>query len=144
MTMATTLATSTDAELILKLYELRREETMRTARHFVIFDFKPGNFEEFLGLQRDYSRPENAYWRQVITYWEMAHSFVLRGAIDADLFFDTQGEGILIYARYQAFHEEYQRTVGTPFMRQTAELLGRSQMARERYEGYLQRFQNQR
>ncbi|MHB1021127.1 MAG: DUF4760 domain-containing protein [Acidobacteriaceae bacterium] len=135
--MATTLATGADAGLILNLYELRREETMRKARRFVIFDFQPQSFDELIGLQRDYSTEQNAYWRQVISYWEMAHSFVLRGAIDADLFLDSQGEGIYIYAKFHAFHEEYNRVTGNVFMRHTADLVDRYPMARERFEAFV-------
>ena len=40
------MATAADAELVLKLYEMRREETLRRARRFMIFDFNPKTLEE--------------------------------------------------------------------------------------------------
>lgn len=142
--MATTLATSADAQLILKLYELRSEETMRKARNFIMVEFQPQSFEEFVGPQRDSGSERNAYWRQVTSYWEMAHSFVLRGAIDADLFLDTQLEGVYIYAKFQPFHEEYKRVMGHSFMRHTAELVERYQTAHDRFDAIVKNFNARR
>ena len=133
--MGNTLATTEDAGLILQLYDLRREATMRAARKWVASEFQPQTFEEFLALHRGGTIPENAYWRQVLSYWEMAHSFVLRGAIDADLFLDSQTEGIFIYAKFARFHEEFKQTTGNTFMRQTAELVEKYPAARERFDG---------
>ncbi len=132
--MGNTLATTEDAGLILQLYDLRREQTMRAARKWVVFDFQPESAEELLAIQRTVSLQENAYWRQVLSYWEMAHSFVLRGAIDADLFLDTQGEGIFIYAKFARFHDAYKEATGNMFMKQTAELVEKYPSARERFE----------
>ncbi|MEO6911664.1 MAG: hypothetical protein ABI158_12155, partial [Edaphobacter sp.] len=66
------MATAADAELVLKLYELRREETLREARQFMIFDFNPKTLEELRAVSRDKSSDKNVFWRQATTYWEMA------------------------------------------------------------------------
>src|SRR5665213_1393007 len=100
------MATATDAELILKLYELRTEATMRAARKFVA-GFNPASFEEFIALHRDAGSDRNAYWRQATSYWEMASALVLHGALDADLFLDTNGEPFFYYAKFTPFFEEY-------------------------------------
>lgn len=141
--MGNTLATTEDAVLILQLYDLRREQTMRAARKWVAFDFQPKTFEAFIALGRDMALPENAYWRQVLSYWEMAHSFVLRGAIDADLFLDTQGEGIFIYAKFARFQEEYKQATGNTFMKQTAELVEKYPAAKERFDEVTKRLSAQ-
>ena len=86
------MATAADAELILKLYEMRRDETLRKARRFMIFDFQPKTVEELRAVSRDVGSQHNAAWRQVLSYWEMAASLVLRGALDADLFLDSNGD----------------------------------------------------
>ena len=86
------MATAADAELILKLYELRQEETLRKARKFMVFEFNPKNLEELRAVSRDTKSEFNPYWRQAMSFWEMAASLVLRGAIDPDLFFDSSGE----------------------------------------------------
>ncbi len=134
------MATATDAELILRLYELRREEALRNARRFMVFDFQPKTLEELRAVSRDVKSKYNPAWRQVLSYWEMAASMVLRGAVDADLFLDTNGEGILIYAKFHHFHAETEKQSGNPFMGQTAALIEKYPVAKARYEGFLKRF----
>ncbi|HMF63712.1 MAG TPA: hypothetical protein VK608_06445 [Edaphobacter sp.] len=134
------MATAADAELVLRLYELRREETLRKARRFMVFDFNPKTLEELRAVSRDFSSEHNPAWRQVLSYWEMAASLVLREALDADLFLDTNGEGILIYAKFHHFHAETEKQSGNPFMRQTATLIEKYPVARARYESLLKTF----
>lgn len=134
------MATAADAELVLKLYEIRREETLRKARRFLVFDFNPKTVEELRVVSRDTKSEHNPYWRQTLSYWEMAASFVLRGALDADLLLDSSVEGILIYAKYHHFHAETEKQSGNPFMRQTAELIAKYPAAQAAYHGFLKRF----
>jgi hypothetical protein len=134
------MATSADAELVLKLYELRREETLRKARRFLVFDFNPKTLEELRAVSRDTKSEKNPYWRQAISFWEMAASFVLRGAIDPDLFLDSSVEGILLYAKFHHFHAETEKQSGNPFMGQTAALIAKYPAARARYEAFLKNF----
>jgi hypothetical protein len=131
------VATAADAEVILKLYEMRREETLRKSRRFMIFEFQPKTLEELRAVSRDVGSQYNAAWRQVISYWEMASSLVLRGALDADLFLDSNGEGILIYAKFHHFHEETEKQSGNPFMRNTAALIAKYPVAQKLHEGFL-------
>jgi len=131
------VATAADAEVILKLYEMRREETLRKSRRFMIFDFQPKTLEELRAVSRDVGSQYNAAWRQVISYWEMAASLVLRGALDADLFLDSNGEGVLIYAKFHHFHEETEKQSGNPFMRNTAALIAKYPVAQKLHEGFL-------
>jgi hypothetical protein len=134
------MATAADAELVLKLYELRGEETLRKARRFMVFDFNPKTLEELRAVSRDTKSEYNPYWRQAMSYWEMAHSMVLRGAIDADLFLDSSLEGILIYAKFHHFHAETEKQSGNPFMGKTAELIAKYPAAKTRYETFLKNF----
>ncbi len=98
--MATTsrCATAADAQIILQLYDLRRDTEMRKARHFIAAEFWPESAEDTLRLARDYPSPENTWLRQVTSYWEMAASFVVRGALHEGLFFDASGEMYCVYA----------------------------------------------
>jgi hypothetical protein len=134
------MATAADAELILRLYELRREETLRRARRFMIFDFNPKTLEELRAVSRDGRSEFNPYWRQMMSFWEMAASLVLRGALDADLFLDSNVEGILIYAKFHHFHAETEKQSGNPFMAKTAELIVKFPAAKTRYEAFLKSF----
>jgi hypothetical protein len=93
------LATAADGELILKLYELRTEAVMRKARSWMADEFWPATAEEFFTVQHDAGSDENARLRQVVTYWEMAASLVLHGALSADLFVDCNPEPFYILAK---------------------------------------------
>jgi len=117
------MATTADAKVMMRLYELRREETLRKARHFMVFEFQPKTLEQLRAVSRDVSAKENVYWRQALSYWEMAASFVMHGAVDADLFLDSSGEGILLYAKFHHFHAETEKESGSPFMRHTAAMI---------------------
>ena len=91
------------ADLILKLYDLRREATMRKARDW-FFMFNPTTAEDFEKTMMD---PEvGAYLRMVTSYWDMAASFVVHGAIDAEMFNDTVGEHIGVFAKVEPFLAE--------------------------------------
>lgn len=91
------------AELILKLYELRREETMRKARNW-IFAFNPTSAQDVMHTMMD---PEvGGLLRMVLSYWDMAAAFVNHGAIDLDLFTETNGEYMMVYAKVEPFVAE--------------------------------------
>ncbi len=113
---------------------------LREARNFV-GSFSPTTFEEFIAVQRDLGSQNNAYWRQALSYWDMACAMVLRGAIDADLFLDCNGEMIFYYAKFSPFHQQYQEATGQPFMRRTAELIEKYPAAQARYANMVKRFQ---
>jgi hypothetical protein len=127
------MATAKDAELLLKLYELRREPRMRQARQWVMHEFNPKNLDELLAVQRDFGGDQNQMWRQVIGYWEMAAAFVLRGALDRELFFDSVGENVFLLAKFGRLNQEYAATAGNDgFMPQTAKLVDGYEPARRR------------
>src|ERR1035438_3822860 len=126
------MATTADAEVevVMRLYELRREEMLRKARHFMVFEFNPKTLEELRAVSRDVKAKENVYWRQAISYWEMASSFVLQGGVDPDLFLDSNGEGMLLYAKFHHFHAETEHESCSSFMSQTAALIAKCPAAK--------------
>ena len=134
------MATATDAELILKLYELRTEGGMREARNFVM-GFNPANADEMIALQRAMGTQNNAYWRQVVSYFEMAAAFVLRGALDPDLFLDTINENFFYYAKFTPFFEQYAQEIGQPFMPKITKLIETYPAMQDRYTMMLVRMQ---
>jgi hypothetical protein len=99
-------ATAADVQIILQLYDLRRDREMRKARHFIAAEFWPESAEDTLRIARAYPSPENTWLRQVTSYWEMAASFVLRGALHEGLFFDASGEMYCVYAKFRPFLAE--------------------------------------
>jgi hypothetical protein len=98
------------AELILKLYDLRREETMRKARDW-FFTFDPESVEDVAAAARG---EHSAYYRMVTSYWDMACSLVNNGAIDERLFADANGEQYLVFAKIQPFLAQIREATGQP------------------------------
>jgi hypothetical protein len=103
-------ATTADAELILHLYELRTEECMRKARKYFAFEFSPQSVDDVIKIQSAFGSDENAYYRQVLSYWEMAASFVVRGALNVELFSDSAGELFFLYAKLRPFIAKIRET----------------------------------
>lgn len=131
--MERTLATPADAEIILKLYELRTESVMRQARAWIAGEFWPATVEEFFAVVANPADPHNAHFRQVITYWEMAAAMVLHGAVSADLFVDCNAEGFFLLAKFAHILDGIrQRNPG--FLTKTSELVHRFAAAAARYE----------
>ena len=99
-----------DADLILKLYDLRREATMREARNW-FFMFNPQSPADIMEVL---TSDKSGYYRMVISYWDMACSFVNNGAIDAQMFNDANGEHIFVYAKMEPFIPALREMVGAP------------------------------
>ena len=101
------------ADLLMKLYDLRREEVMRKARDWM-FQFRPQSGEEIGNTMMD---PEvGPYLRMVTSYWDMAASFVNHGAIDADMFNDVTGEHIAVFAKLEPYLAEMREQWDSPDM----------------------------
>jgi hypothetical protein len=98
------------ANLILKLYELRREETMRKARDF-FFTFDPKSADDYMKAMMG---PHSSYLRMVASYWEMAASLVVNGAIDAKMFDETQGEHIMVFSKLEPILPQLREIIGSP------------------------------
>jgi len=99
------------ANLILRLYEIRREETMRRARVWFTTEFNPQSAQDiFSVLVGEHS----ADFRMVASYWDMAAAFVNHGAIDEAMFNDINTEHVAIYAKLQPFLAEIRAVPGAP------------------------------
>jgi hypothetical protein len=94
--------THADADLILRLYEMRREPRMREARRWFSASFRAATFEDFQRLCPPGSE-ENASYRMVATYWEMVASFVVQGILHPELFFASGQELLLVWERVSDF-----------------------------------------
>ncbi len=133
MQMERMLATPADAEIILKLYDLRRETVMRQARAWVIGEFWPSTADEYFALAANSADPHNPFLRQVISYWEMAAAMVLHGAVSAELFVDCNAEGFLLLAKFAPILDDI-RQKNSMFLNKTSELVRRFTAAAARYE----------
>ena len=117
------------ADLLLKLYELRREPTMREARQW-FGSFHPQSADDISNVMRG---EHSAYYRMVTSFWDMAASFVNNGAIDEKMFNDANGEQIFIFARLEPFLAEYRAKAGQPqYLAQLEQLVARMPNAQER------------
>jgi len=127
------LATPADAEIIIKLYDLRRESVMREARAWVVGEFWPATADELFAVLLNPADPHNPYLRQVLSYWEMAAAMVLHGAVSAELFVDCNGEGFFLLAKFAPILEAV-REKNPGFLVKTSELVNRFSAASQRYE----------
>jgi hypothetical protein len=99
------------ADLLMKLYELRREPAMREARAWFAAEFNPTTFEE---VQQAIRGPKSAQFRMVTSYWDMAASFVGNGAIDEQMFNDANAEQFVVFAKVEPFVAAYREMMGNP------------------------------
>lgn len=138
-------ATAADAELILKLYELRREAEMRKARAWFA-GWWPQSADVIIEMITAPPNPvENAWFRQVSGYWEMAASFVLRGVLNDELFYDSSGEMWFTLAKVYPFLKEIREKAQVPYLFQRIEKVATSSdEARERLQMMLKRAEARR
>lgn len=99
-----------DAEIVMRLYDLRREPVMRESRDAIMTKFWPRSFEDVLAVtkrEHELNRP----WRQVGTFWEMAYGMVRHYIVHAEYFLESNGEGFFLFAKVQPYLEDYRREV---------------------------------
>jgi hypothetical protein len=109
-------ATAEDARICMKLYDLRREAEMRKAREFVNFQFQPKGVEDVVRLMEALGTKENAWARQVFSFWENAASLVLNEVVHPGLFFTWNGEMVFIYAKFKPFLKELREKMESPMV----------------------------
>jgi len=110
-----------DADLILKLYDLRREPVMREARNW-FFTFNPTSVAEYMETMMG---PQSGYVRMVISYWEMAATLVNNGGLDEQMFNEANGEHLFVFAKIEPILVELRQTWNQPDMLKNFELLVR-------------------
>ncbi|HEX7253894.1 MAG TPA: hypothetical protein VF376_13510 [Thermoanaerobaculia bacterium] len=138
--MERSVPTYEDAQLVLKLYELRREEKLRTAREWFIQKFFPTSIDDVKAVQGS-TGSENVYFRMVTTYWEMAASFVVRGVLNSDLFLDSGGEMIVVWTKLEPFVAQVRAAVGSDrFLVNVEQVIAGSSRAQERVRITRERF----
>lgn len=108
-------ATYEDASLVLKLYELRREDKLRKARDWFLREFKASSVKEY-EEKYPYGTEENAYVRMVTSYWEMAASFLSQEVIHEELFFTSCGEMLMVWEKVKLLAQDLRKTYSNPLM----------------------------
>jgi hypothetical protein len=108
-----------DADLVLRLYEMRREAVMRESRHAINSTFWPQNYNELLEI----TKPDhhlNASFRQTATYWEMVFGLAKHGIANADYLVESSGEGLNLFAKIAPYLEQFRKDY-SPIAFQNAE-----------------------
>jgi hypothetical protein len=118
-----------EAGLILKLYELRREETMRKARDWYFREFNPQTMADFSAA---IFGEHSGHVRMVVTYWDMAAALVNRGAIGLELFTDANGEQIGVFAKIELLLGEIRAAFGPQFAVNLEKLIDATPNGRQR------------
>jgi hypothetical protein len=122
------------AELILKLYELRRETTMREARSYIGGEFDPSSAEELVAIVSGGGK-DGAFVLQVYGYWDMVAAFVESGALDARLVYNTCQEMYFQYAKIQPYLAEFRKIMNLPeWMSGIERLVEESEIGRSRLQ----------
>jgi hypothetical protein len=132
-----------DAELILKLYDLRRESEMRKARNWWTSEFWPESADDFIKVAMTFPSQENAWLRQVGGYWEMAATLVTSGALNEELFLhpSCSGEMYFVFAKMQPYLKEFREKFNSPdAFANTEKLIMKSKAGRDRIQMMQQRF----
>jgi len=131
--------TPEDAQIIMRLYDLRREAEMRKARSWFA-GFWPQSADDVVQVINAVNPQENDWFRQVSAYWDMAASFVLRGALNEDLFIDSGGEMWFILSKVYPFLKEVREKGKVPYYFQRVEKLAmQNKEGRDRLQMMLKR-----
>lgn len=97
-----------DAELALKVYDLRREAVMRESRNAINRQFWPATYSDVLAILRS-DHPLNAAYRQTGTFWEMVYGIARHGIVHGEYWAENNGEGLLLFAKVHPFLAEIRR-----------------------------------
>jgi hypothetical protein len=113
-----------DADLILKIYDLRREPVMRESRSAINSKFWPRSAEEAIAITAN-DHPLNVAFRQTSGYWEMVYGMARHGIIHADFLVENNGEGLFLFARVEPYLTDF-RQAGSPRSFRNAEWVATS------------------
>ena len=131
-----------DAELVLKLYELRREAVMRESRKFILMEWWPKGYEDLAAIGK-FNHPDNPKLRQVTGYWELAYGLAKHGIVHPEYLADSMGgEGFFLLARVQPFLERFRTEAPNPrFLRNTEWVATNTETGKALFAGILARTQ---
>ena len=132
-----------DAELVLKLYDLRREPVMRASRDAIVRQFLPRSAADVLAVaQREH--PLNAAFRQVSTYWEMVFGMGRHGIIEPNFLAENSGEGLVVFAKIEPFLADYRATAGPRAFRNAEWMATECETGRQMFASVRERVARQR
>lgn len=125
-----------DAQLILKLYDLRREPEMRKARQWWLTTFWPETADDFIAVAKAMGTQENNWLRQVVSYWGIVASFVSNGVLSEKLVFQLAfcGEMFIVFAKVRPFLKDFREKSKNPmFLMSVEQAIMGSKLGREAF-----------
>lgn len=114
-------ATYDDVNVVLRLYEIRRDERLREARRWFTTSFRARTMNEFLALCPPGSET-NTWYRMVTSYWEMVGSFITGGVVNEELFFASGRELLFTWERVRDLVPHLRDTYHNPLELKNLEL----------------------
>ena len=124
-----------DADLVIKLYDLRRETVMRESRAALTAKFWPRDANEAAAITA-HDHPLNTAYRQVTGYWEMVYGMARHGIIHPDFLVENNGEGLFLYARVEPYLTAIRQAASPRAFRNTEWLVSHSAVAQALMEGF--------
>jgi L-rhamnose mutarotase len=135
-------ATTADAQVIMQLYDLRREPELRKARNWYGLEFNPTCADDIMNIVMDFRADGNRYFRMVTSYWEMAATVALHGAVNEELFLDTQQEMFFVFAKLAPHLEAMREKMQSPdAMRKTETLINKSETGKKKLQDFIKRIE---
>ena len=128
-----------DAELVLRLYELRRESTMRASRAAMASWF-PKSYDEFAAIFKG-DHPNNAAFRQVTGYWEMAYGMARHGVAHPEFLVENCTEGLFYFVRFERILEQYRASASPRAFRNTEWVVTNTEAGKETLAFYRKRLE---
>jgi hypothetical protein len=131
-----------DAELVIRLYELRREPVMRASRETMMAKFLPKDWDEFIAVTKP-DHPMNAAFRQVGTYFEMVYGMAHHGICHPEYLAENNGEGILLFSKVAPYLERYRKEVVSTAFQHAEWIVKNTEVGKHRFELFTKRIQAQ-
>ncbi len=126
--------THADAELILKVYDTRREPVMREARQALNQNFWPKSFGDVMEVASSPQHPLNSAFRQCGTYWEMVYSFGKHGIVDPCFLIESNGEGLFLFGKVFPYLKDIREQLAATAFQNAEWMVQNSPEAAKRFE----------
>jgi hypothetical protein len=135
-------STPADAQVIMQLYDLRREAELRKARNWYAMEFNPTSVDDIMKTVADFGSDANRYFRMVTSYWEMAASMALHGAVNEELFLDTQAEMFFVMSKLYPYLEGVREKMQSPdAMRKCETLINKTEAGKNKLQQFIKRLE---
>ena len=121
-----------DAQVVLHLYDQRTDEQMRKARKYLLLEFWPTSYDEFIAMAMAFGTEKQQHLRQAASYWDQACALAVRGAVHEGVFEDWAGEAFVLYAKYQPFIARFRKEINPSFLANLEKFVTANAQRRER------------